>query len=304
MKHSVLAIAVATMLTGALFGCGGAAPSGTLGSTETSSGASVTTTGAAGDEVSEGASQSGGGGILGGFTSLFNDKYNYVGKWELVGLTEGDETYSEAQLAALTDNGLIVSAEASEDGTFKLVTFGAETVGAWQTGFTGDTVTLDGESSSLSIEDGLLVIKSSTSEMRFKRVEKSQSTGAVNSSGITLEGDDGSVELSAEVADDELCHIEIAGIGTMGSDVVLVFNVTNKSDEDFAVGFEADTWKVNGSETQVIGYMPVGAGQTIGVPGSIESDLAVEDIESGGGTLVVYDTAEPPAELGRYEAAF
>ncbi len=99
-------------------------------------------------------------------------KKNFQGNWELSGLTEGNTTYGESDLAMLKSWGMNVTLSMNEDGTMTLNYFGEAAEGNWEPK-DANTVTFKmmGDSVDGKLSDGVLSIDVEGASMQFKKTE-------------------------------------------------------------------------------------------------------------------------------------
>ena len=66
---------------------------------------------------------------------------NFVGTWEISGMTQDGETYGEEEIEMMREYGLMIYLEFYEDGTFSLELFGEANEGTWEATSASEVVT-------------------------------------------------------------------------------------------------------------------------------------------------------------------
>lgn len=95
-----------------------------------------------------------------------NDAAKYVGEWNMVSMSEGDQTINAEDLAAL---GMTMTLSLKDDNTMVMTMAGESQEGTWKVDGGKCVLTADGEDVSATLEDGQLVLAEENMKMTFAK---------------------------------------------------------------------------------------------------------------------------------------
>lgn len=93
------------------------------------------------------------------------DKKKMAGKYELVEMTSGSESYSKEDLDSLKAYGFTISMELKEDGTGTMTTYGEEQALT----FDKDGITIDGDKAPYTFDKDKITVESDGTKMVFEK---------------------------------------------------------------------------------------------------------------------------------------
>lgn len=136
-------------------------------------------------------------------------KEAFAGSWELMSMSQGDDTTSSDDVQMLAALGMKVTLSLNDDGTAKLVVFDSTMAGTWEAvDATTATAVLDGQSVDMTLDGEQLTLAESGSTMTFKKGAVARSASAASAdaaaSGEAASGEAASGEATeAEEASSE-----------------------------------------------------------------------------------------------------
>lgn len=93
------------------------------------------------------------------------DKKKMAGKYELVEMSSGSETYSKEDLETLKTYGFTISMELKDDGTGTMNSYGEEQALTYDK----DGITIDGDKASYTFENNKITVESDGTKMVFEK---------------------------------------------------------------------------------------------------------------------------------------
>lgn len=95
------------------------------------------------------------------------DMKKMAGKYELVEMTNGDETYSKEDLDSLKSYGFTITMELNDDGTGKMNSYGEEQ----ELTYDKDNITVDGDAAAYTMDGNKITVESDGTKMVFEKAE-------------------------------------------------------------------------------------------------------------------------------------
>lgn len=93
------------------------------------------------------------------------DKKKMAGKYELVEMTSGSESYTKEDLESLKAYGFTITMELKDDGTGTMTTYGEEQ----KLTYDKDGITIDGDKASYTFENNKITVESDGTKMVFEK---------------------------------------------------------------------------------------------------------------------------------------
>ena len=95
---------------------------------------------------------------------------NFQGTWKLCGMTEGDEEYSESDMALIESFGGECSLTLNEDKTAKFVYFGESEEGTWEVkDASAIKLKVSNDSTEVTLKDEKLTVSEDNVSLTFKK---------------------------------------------------------------------------------------------------------------------------------------
>ncbi|MBR3153156.1 MAG: hypothetical protein IKF52_06135 [Clostridia bacterium] len=94
-----------------------------------------------------------------------NDLKEVVGKYDLIEMSEGDETYTESDLETLKTMGLSITMELKDDGTGVMTMYGEDE----EFEYDEKNITVNGVKTEYKYKDGKLTVEEDDTKMVFEK---------------------------------------------------------------------------------------------------------------------------------------
>lgn len=133
-----------------------------------------------------------GGGGGGGGEAPADPKANFVGTWEITGMTQDGEEYGAEEIEMMREYGLMVYLVLNDDGTFEMNMFGEAEEGEWTAdSATQATLSIDGQEVTCTLDGGTLTMTQEGSDTVITFAEIDPADMVTPDSGSSGSTDDG-----------------------------------------------------------------------------------------------------------------
>lgn len=181
-------------------------------------------------------------------------KADFVGSWKFSGGTVEGEELTDEYMDMLEEGGVHCILVLDEDGTGALDLFLEVIDLKWEAkDATTATITAEGESQDMTLEDGKLVLKMEDDKLIFTKSDKDLS-GTVKKDRENAEKEE---EIDEAVEDDDVQNVEISPAVTVADDDLCTITITEKFKDDWGdIGFVVSI--TNKSDKDLTFYAPSG----------------------------------------------
>ncbi len=230
-----------------------------------------------------------------------NNKANFVGAWDLIGVTSdsGSEEMSASDLETMKSMGLLATMTLSEDGKLSFDFLGEKLEGTWEAkSATEGTANMDGEIVTMKLDGEKLMLEQDGDSLTFAKAgsaaANSASSSSSSSSASTSTGDETVKIDPVTIADDDICTFVVTG-KSMRSMLGPAYKVkiTNNSDKEVMVSYKYGTFSVADKMIDPALFETIQPGKYVEADMWFDSDdvPTLDDLKDVEGVIQVTDTS-------------
>lgn len=230
-----------------------------------------------------------------------NNKANFVGTWDLIGMTNdsGSEELTASDLETMKSMGLSATMTLSEDGKMTFDFLGEKLEGTWEAkSATEGSATVDGETVVMKLDGEKLVFEQGGDSLTFVKAgsaaASSTSSSSSSSSASTSTGDETVKIDPVTIADDDICTFIVTG-KSMRSMLGPAYKVkiTNNSDKEVMVSYKYGTFSVADKMIDPALFETIQPGKYVEADMWFDSDdvPTLDDLKDVEGVIQVTDTS-------------
>ncbi len=229
-----------------------------------------------------------------------NNKANFVGTWDLIGVTSdsGSEEMSASDLETMKSMGLSATMTLSEDGKLSFDFLGEKLEGTWEAkSATEGTANMDGEIVTIKLDGEKLMLEQDGDSLTFAKAGSAaaSSTSSSSSSSASTSTGDETVKIDpVTIADDDICTFIVTG-KSMRSMLGPAYKVkiTNNSDKEVMVSYKYGTFSVADKMIDPALFETIQPGKYVEADMWFDSDdvPTLDDLKDVEGVIQVTDTS-------------